>query len=269
MHGRGDDDPSIAAGPEEPLSEAPSSATPDNKQPERIRPRDAATLVLIDDIMGLPRVLMGRRRPDQVFLPNKWVFPGGRVDREDRTLSAAFGTPLPEDDASLLLAEVRGDPSPRLPQALALAAIRETFEETGLVIGAAHDGDPPDRCPALWQPFLATGHRPAPHRLRAFARAITPPGRPRRYDTRFFYAERSAVSLETGSSDGELASLDWVTLDEALTLDIPSITRVIVMDLADHLKARRTARGPRQIPFYFHKQGIFERVLIGPPRENP
>ena len=251
----GEEDQDISSEPPSELAE-----TPDKPTPERVRPRDAATLVLIDDIAGIPRVLMGRRRADQVFLPNKWVFPGGRVDREDRFLS--LGTPLPEEDTSLLLAEVRGDPSPRLPQALALAAIRETFEETGLIVGEALAA-PPDRCPDLWAPFLATGHRPTPHALKAFARAITPPGRPRRYDTRFFYAERAAVAVETGQSDGELSALDWVTLDEALCLDIPSITRVIVMDLADHLKARRKARSTRQIPFYFHKQGVFERVLIG------
>ncbi len=96
---------------------------------------------------------MAGARPDQIFLPNKWVFPGGRVDRDDRSLT--LGNPIGESEASLLLAEVRGDPSPRLPQALALAAIRETFEETGLVVGTPLEGTH-DRCPDLWAPFMAT-----------------------------------------------------------------------------------------------------------------
>ena len=107
---------------------------PGRRPPQaRIRPRDAATLVIIDQSTGEPRILMGRRRPDQVFLPNKYVFPGGAVERADRFAPCA-DTLRPSEGAKLVIA-MRGPPSLGRARALALAAARETFEEAGLLIG--------------------------------------------------------------------------------------------------------------------------------------
>jgi len=239
----------------------------------RIRPRDAATLVIVDRAAGLPRILMGRRRPDQAFLPNKYVFPGGRVERADRGFGCA--DTLREQDRERLLLEVNSKPSPTLPAALGLAAIRETFEETGIVIGRPTTMAPGiklARSQNAWRTFLATGFAPSLSGLRFFARAITPPGRPRRYDTRFFFVDASAIAHRTAITDGELSNLDWFSIEEMQSLDLPSITRAVILDLAEHFAQDQDTdaqnahaydiahRAP--VPFYFHKNGRFERLLL-------
>ncbi|MFN3868642.1 MAG: NUDIX hydrolase, partial [Hyphomicrobiaceae bacterium] len=233
------------------------------KSARRLVPRDAATLILVDRSAGEPRVLMGRRRATQVFLPNKFVFPGGRVDRCDRT--APCGDDLDEDEARLLLAGMKGRASLSRARALALAAIRETFEETGLVVGCAPQSSQPRpaRMTPEWQAFLATGRIPAVGALRYFARAITPPSRPRRYDTRFFIADASAITARRQAIDDELRDTGWFTLGEIRGLDLPNITRAIVEDLAFALAGEAAShRSARQIPFYAFRNGSFRRDLI-------
>ena len=231
----------------------------------RLRPRDAATLVLVDRSGSEPRVLMGRRRSTQVFLPNKFVFPGGRVDRADRFVMPADN--LAADDAGLLLHDMKGTVSATRARALALAAVRETFEETGLVIGlvigrtagAPAAGTPP----AAWRPFLDTGHAPSLAGLPSSARAIPPPSRPRRYDTRFFLADARLVAATAKPADDELGEVGWFTLSEMRALDLPNITRAIVEDLAMHLE--RPAH-ERCVPYYCFRHGSFRRDLIVPSR---
>ena len=223
------------------------------------RPRDAATLVLVDHSTGEPRVLMGRRRADQIFLPNKFVFPGGRVDRADARAPSA--DELRSAESTKLMIEMRGDPSPSRPRALALAAIRETFEETGLLVGAQRMAKRlPEAGP--WRGYLALGVMPRLSSLTFFARAITPPGRPRRYDTRFFTADASEIAHRIEVTDGELSSVDWFTLDDMRSLDLPGITRVVIEDLADRLKAGLPGPPDAAVPFYFHRNGTSERVLL-------
>ena len=144
---------------------------------------------------------MGRRHADQVFLPDKWVFPGGRVDNGDRHLAARFdGDFTPRDLASDL-------------RPFALAAVRELCEETGLVIGAmpAEAGNLGDS----WHAFVATGYVPVPASLLPLARAITPPGRVRRYDTWFFTAQRSALANVQACPTANFSILIGLQLDRA------------------------------------------------------
>lgn len=224
------------------------------------RPRDAATLVIVDTSTGDPRVLMGRRHANQVFLPGMYVFPGGRVDRADYFAPAADA--LDPAEISLLLKGMKGAPSPARARALALAAIRETFEEAGLVIGAAAKADRPAAASGPWSQFLATGHQPAIGHLSLFARAITPPGRPRRYDTRFFATEATAIAQRLELRDGELENLEWFTFEDARNLDLPAITRVVVEDLEERLKIGLKTRPRPPVPFYFYRNGTFERALL-------
>lgn len=207
-----------------------------NSAPKRLTPKDAATLVLVDHKAGWPRLLMGRRRADLVFLANKYVFPGGRVDPRDKFEPAA--AELSAQTLSRLLKGMRGRPSVGRARALAVAALRELREETGITLGA----------PA--PPSLAG--------LTYFARAITPPGRPRRYDTRFFMAEAGEASALPLGGDGELADLAWLTLEQARLLDMASITRQIIEDVASVL-AGRSGGG---IPFYYHRSGTFRREFL-------
>jgi 8-oxo-dGTP pyrophosphatase MutT (NUDIX family) len=224
-----------------------------------IRPRDAATLVIIDQSTGEPRILMGRRRPDQVFLPNKYVFPGGAVERADRFAPCADAL-RPSESAKLVIA-MRGLPSLSRARALALAAARETFEEAGLLIGERR-ALPRTEASGAWERFLAQGVVPRIGAMTYFARAITPPGRPRRYDTRFFCIEASAIAHRVETLDGELSELDWFTFDDMRALDLPGITRVVVEDLWDRLKSGLPGPDDAPVPFYFQRNGVAERVLI-------
>lgn len=226
-----------------------------------LRPKDAATLVLVDRSGGEPRILMGRRHSAQVFLPDKFVFPGGRVDPADR--AAASHDELAKTDVDRLLVDMKGATAgvPRA-RALALAAIRETFEETGLVIGHRLDeasaGLGPARHPS-WRRFHEVGFVPRLAGLTFFARAITPPSRPRRYDTRFFLADAGMISARADVCDDELNQIGWFTLDEIRGLDLPNITRAVVEDAAACLASKGA---PAAVPFYSFRQGTFRRDLI-------
>jgi 8-oxo-dGTP pyrophosphatase MutT (NUDIX family) len=225
------------------------------------KPRDSATLIIVDTTAGEPRILMGQRGMDQVFMPGKYVFPGGRVDAADRNIETV--DELHEADAAKLLIEMRDTPSAQRARAIALAAVRETFEETGILIGAPGQPQRPVEAEA-WQAFYAQGYIPQLSRIRFFARAITPPGRPRRYDSRFFYADVSAIGRRTEIIDGELSSLDWFTFDEMRALDLPAITRVVLEDLIDRLKLDLEGASVTEaaVPFYRHKNGASRRQLL-------
>lgn len=236
---------------------SPTATTP----PQRVtlRPRDAATLVVIDRTASAPRILMGRRRPDQVFLPDTFVFPGGRVESADRMLARRYA--LPPAEADCVKAAMRGRPSDTRAAALALAAVRETFEETGFIVGAPREAGPLSDNAGGWHGFLSEGFEPCLGRLTFLARAITPPGRPRRYDTRFFVVDAAHVAHRATRVDGELLDIDWFTIDAARALKLPSITRHVLEDIAALLG--RARGGPAEaIPFYFHHRGRFQRTLL-------
>jgi 8-oxo-dGTP pyrophosphatase MutT (NUDIX family) len=218
-----------------------------------IRPRDAATLILLDRSGGSTRVLMGRRHAGHKFMPGKFVFPGGRVEPGDRRMNVAGALdPIVEEK---LLARTRR-PSAAFARALALAALRETFEETGLALGVAGYGAPPRPPAGAWARFAAAGIFPALDGLDFVARAITPPGRPRRFDTRFFVADAALIAHRAPDvvhSEAELTELVWAPLDEAARLDTPLITRVVLAEVAAAAKAGAGKHRPR--PFYHNQRG--------------
>lgn len=200
------------------------------------RPKDAATLILTRIRRGVPEVLMGRRAPGHVFMASKWVFPGGRVERADP--GAASATELPPADAVRLAREV----SPRRARALALAAVRETFEETGLLLA---EPAPPASVAGPWREFRAAGALPDLAALRYIARAVTPPGRSRRFDARFFMADAAALlHPEPTAGSGELDEIAWLPLADAPSLDLPAITRFVLGEAA-----HRLADPDRPLPF--------------------
>lgn len=253
---------------ENPMSDTHRS-TVDNEQAEPAaaehtaqairRPRDAATLVIVDSTSPAPRILMGRRRPEQVFLPNTFVFPGGRVEAADRTIARQHA--LSRTDAECLKIAMRGRPSDTRAAALALAAVRETYEETGIIVGETRRDDLREQ-PGGWQAFLAEGFQPRLERLAFFARAITPPGRPRRYDTRFFVVSATEIAHRATRVDGELLDIDWFTLDQARSLQLPSITRHVLDDVASLLNLAPHERAAVDVPFYLHRHGRFERRIL-------
>lgn len=224
-----------------------------------LRPRDAATLVIIDHARRSPRILMGRRRPDQVFLPDTFVFPGGRVEAADRALARRHA--LPATEAEYVKALMRGRPTDLRAAALALAAIRETFEETGFIVGTPL-GSVPQAASGGWSGFLAAGFQPSLSGLSFLARAITPPGPPRRYDTRFFMVDAAEIGHRADGLDGELLDIDWFTIEAARKQKLPSITRCVLDDISARLNQERSRKAADAVPFYFHRYGRFERALL-------
>ncbi len=220
---------------------------------------DAASIILIDSSTPAPRFLMGLRQPDNVFLPNKWVFPGGRVEASDSAI-VCWDRLAHHDEAALMCGMPDGT-NPTWAATIALAAIRELFEETGVALGLTAASD--DTLADVWPEFRALRLRPRLASLTTIARAITPPGRPRRYDTRFFLANRKHVGHEAGVGDGEFADLQWLTVAEARDLDLPVITRIILGDVEARLAV--PDGGTRAgVPFYYEQDGLFRRDLIRP-----
>lgn len=207
---------------------------------KRLRPRDAATLILVKR-EDEPRVLMGKRHGSMAFMPNRYVFPGGRVDPGDQRIVPA------RDLQSSVLEKLTLGTTPSRARGLALAAIRETFEETGHLVGERSTTRPRTRN-ASWRRFFSHGVVPRLDGLTYIARAITPPQRPRRFDARFFMADASVIAhtLEAGESD-ELLQSRWLTLAEARALDLPAITRRIL----EEVEARIAKPHANQaIPFF-------------------
>ncbi len=188
--------------------------------------RPAATLILLRPEAAGPSVLMGQRGDTAVFMPRKVVFPGGAVDADD--VAASLATPLAPHTAARLAQD-----SDVAPGTIAAAAIRELWEETGLILGVP--GTWRDVAPPNWQDFAATGHRPAGAALRFVFRAITPPANPRRFDARFLLATTAALASDPDDfsrAADELSGLQWVPLEAARTLDLPFITRVVLAEIA-------------------------------------
>ncbi len=195
----------------------------------RQSPKDAATLILTRGRPGRVEVLMGRRAPGHVFMASKWVFPGGRIERADFT--AASATDLPRAAAARLQREL----PPHRARALALAAVRETYEETGLLLA---EPAPPASVAGPWREFRAEGALPDLAALDYVARAITPPGRTRRFDARFFMADAAALlHPEPTAGSGELDEIAWLPLADARALDLPAITRFVLAEVAERLDA--------------------------------
>ena len=232
------------------------TSEPGDVSPARkpLRPRDAATLILLDGVGGTNRVLLGRRSARHAFMPGKFVFPGGRTDTTDSRVPVASALP-PEDSARLCAGR-----SQARARAIALSAVRETYEEAGLLIGV----DAPLRTSKPeWQDFARMGVTPTLEPLRFVARAITPPGRVRRYDTHFFAAWRSAVhvELDKGPAD-ELEELCWLTFDEARAIDLPSITRTVLAELESRLATDPMLRPGGPVPFFRMVRGKVRRDLL-------
>ncbi|MEP2642720.1 NUDIX hydrolase [Roseobacter sp.] len=204
--------------------------------------RDAATVIVVRDRHIEPRILMGQRGANAAFMPNKFVFPGGAVDPTDRQTPLA--APIPEPCKTRLRADTAVD----ISHALTAAAIRELWEETGLALGIP--GPWPGAVPTDWAEFAATGCVPTSAPLRFVFRALTPPGRPRRFDARFFTVDASALAGDlddfTHASD-ELSHLQWVTLAQARSFDMPFITEVVLAEIGAHIK---TDSPPTSVPFF-------------------
>lgn len=202
-------------------------------QPALIRP--ATSLILLRRSRRGAEVLMGRRGAKAAFMASKHVFPGGAVDPDDALHPSAAAHLAPTCVQRLGQAVPANAPK---PAALVTAGLRELTEETGLHLSP---GAPP---------------------LRFVFRAITPPGRTRRFDARFLMADGSAVE---GDADGfanasdELSDLRWITLGNTQGLDLPFVTQVILAEL----RALLGGNPDQGVPFFDNStdQPAFRRLL--------
>jgi 8-oxo-dGTP pyrophosphatase MutT (NUDIX family) len=249
------------------MSDAAQTATddrPDEKEADHhpyYRPKDAATLILVDRSGAIPTVLVGKRHDKVVFMPGKFVFPGGRVDKSDNRVPVA--APIPKELENNLL---KGSPKITASRAksLAIAAIREACEETGLCLGRSADRAG-GKLDGAWRPFADASLLPDPSGLFLIARAITPPGRVRRFDTRFFTADASAITHRVEGvvhPDAELVELVWVELGSKPLADLHPMTKNVLGELD-----RRLASGPLRhdaaVPFFHFYGGKMHKDVLG------
>lgn len=218
-----------------------------SKRFPNVRPRDAATLLVLDTSGGEPKLLMGQRHHGLKFMPGKFVFPGGRVEPQDYL--ASVGSRMPGPIRTKLLRHLSGSPHPQRAYAMVHAALRETQEETGIVIGKGAKIGSADASPDF-------------EGFALLARAITPAGRPRRFDTRFFVVSADRITERTAIVDGEFIAVEWFTLSEARQQDLPSITRMILGDLDARISAGSVRDPEASVPFYFMRGACFHRRLL-------
>ncbi len=225
------------------------------RPPGPVRPVDAASLLIVRGRGARADVLMGRRRRTSSFMPGWYVFPGGRVDPTDFALSA--GAQLRPDVATRLDLQAR----PARAIALAMAAIRETYEETGLMVarpaparssaGAGTSGG------GLRQAFAKAGLVPAVDALDYIARAITPTSSSKRFNARFFLVAASHAHGRLGGS-GELVDLRWVPMNATGGLPVADVT-AFVLDQAKRAVGAAVEPG-RPVPVLCYVNGT-SRIL--------
>lgn len=209
--------------------------------------RHAATVILWRAGKTGPEVLMGQRGAGAVFMPNKVVFPGGAVDPGDGSVPFA-GMP-----AEACLRRLACDARGATAAAVLGAAIRELWEETGLILGAPGDWD---GAPADWAGFAAAGYRPDAGAFRYVFRAITPPGRPRRFDARFLVAPATAVAGDPDDfsrASEELSHLGWIPLARVREHDLPFVTELVLAEIGPLLGAEGP---PESVPFIVNDDAV-------------
>ncbi len=212
---------------------SPSSRAVTRKGPSRkpTRARDAASLILLNSAVGEPEVLVGRRPSGSRFMPNLYVFPGGAVEASDsRALPAS--TLNPGIAAELAVAGRSGR-----ARSLAMAAVRETFEESGLLLGAP--GDVGASRSRSWSAIRALGLAPDLAQLAYVGRAITPMPYAIRFHARFFVADARHLCGNLAGHT-ELEDLHWRSVSEACHLPMADVQSfmlahaVRVMKSGDH-----------------------------------
>jgi 8-oxo-dGTP pyrophosphatase MutT (NUDIX family) len=224
--------------------------------------RHAATVIVLRDRMTAPRVLMGQRGAKAAFMPNKFVFPGGAVDAGDADIPLAGS--INTGCAEHLQRQTDADRT----HALGVAAIRELWEETGLILGSS--GTWNDTPPTDWQGFADSGHLPDASALQFVFRAITPPGRPRRFDARFFLIDSDSLQGDIddfSSASDELSHLQWIALEDVRKFDLPFITEVVLAEVAGRSK---DPTPPPSVPMFLNteEQSLFLRLGGSSPLDH-
>jgi 8-oxo-dGTP pyrophosphatase MutT (NUDIX family) len=215
-----------------------------NPEARGVRPRDAAGLVLLREGSGGLEVLLGRRARTSAFLPDIFVFPGGRVERQD-------AEPLDEGDRLPDWA-VRTLPGGTGPSGdtLARTAIRETYEETGLMMGRPLRGAASGPMPSPWRAFGDAGLRPATDQVVPIARAITPSYSRRRFHTRFFLGD-GRLARGAIAGNGELDDIAWWPVGQVGRLGLVDVTEFVLAEALRRWPVLRPARA--RVPLWCYR----------------
>ncbi len=204
--------------------------------------KDAATVVLFRKVASKYNILMGQRGKDAVFMPSKFVFPGGTYEENDSKVP--FYSILSPHDKALLNLETEKN----ISLGLAATVIRELWEETGLKLVKPLKWNV--KAVEGWEFFHKWGLCPNASELTFLFRAITPVGRPRRFDARFFLCDAKAIADDLDDFSGassELSHLQWISIEESKRFDLPIITRIVLQEVSRFLKEGANING---VPFY-------------------
>jgi 8-oxo-dGTP pyrophosphatase MutT (NUDIX family) len=223
-----------------------------------VRPRDAASLIPFRrSKSGVVEILMGRRHVRHSFVPEYYVFPGGRVDPDDKR---AIPATQAREDVTARVARSCGQNRDKA-RAFAMAAVRETYEETGLMLGKPSSLKP-DQQPQTWGHVVDTGLGADLDCLDYVARARTPALSPIRFDARFFLADASSAIGTLGGS-GELEDLKWRSLKDCMKLQLIDVTEFLLGEfLPDYFENPPLETNDRPVPFFCFI-GTKSRVLRG------
>ncbi|HVE75020.1 MAG TPA: NUDIX hydrolase [Mycobacteriales bacterium] len=235
---------------------------------EPAQPRPAATVALLREGPSGPETYLLRRVRGMAFAGGMHVFPGGSVDPVDATTVTAWSGPTPQEWAVAF-----GCPEP-LARALVCAAVRETFEESGVLLaGPSPDEVLADVSSAEWEServalearetslsdvLRQRGLVLRADLLRPLAHWITPELEPRRFDTRFFLAEVPAgqVCRDVGS---EADLRIWLRPEQALSQGLKMLppTAMVLTDLARFPDVQSAMAAPRDI------RPMLPRIVFG------
>ena len=215
--------------------------------------KNAATIVLIRQERQKNYVLMGKRNSRVSFMPCKYVFPGGAWDKVDTDVPFVQG--VTNHQKKLLMLETDFSQS----DSLGITAVRELWEETGLRLSTS--GNFSDY-PLSWKEFFSKNQGPNLSNLNFFFRAITPSGRPRRFDARFFFCNARHIFNDLDDfkqASGELSDLKWVEIFQAQYLELPRITKTVLEHLLGLIKANFKYY---YVPFYAGRSEAFNEKKL-------
>ena len=195
---------------------------------------------------------MGRRPPKQKFMPNIYVFPGGAVEKEDENVEYL------KDFSKLELRALSHNCSLKRARAIGLAAIRETYEETGLLIGDSNNTFIKPQ-PQSWDKFVKNKIKPRLDILNYIARAVTPKGQNKRFNARFFLCDAN-FSYGSIEQNEELLDIDWYSIENIVEkLTLAQVTMLVVEKAIMYLENNTKSSAKVTIPTYSRRKG--KRVI--------
>jgi len=220
------------------------------------KPRNAASLVLLKTSPNEKKVLLGKRSNKTRFMPGAWVFPGGVLDKNDFNISET--TKLNDNIIKKLVVSN----NVKTANALAIAAIRETVEETGLILGKKAKNVSHINSEDINNGITIMSNKglvPDLAKLVYLGRAITPTFSPIRFHARFFMADEKYMTGKIKTTS-ELVEIKWIPLSKATKLPMADVTEFMINELIEYngdiLKIRKMLHNRPMFTWKMGKQWI-------------